>query len=309
MSYLIFTLCLLTAATAMAQVPRITFADIFTNSHCGPCATMHDAVDRYITSTERADNVIIVYHHIRVYADDPIYQANEIDPTDRARYYGQVLATPTVFFNGRRWNGPYSAWPQAMDTMTASSPVAITLTPTADPDSVYVDVRVSASTSIAGSMLYVGLVEDVRYRGRNGVEKHDGVLRAAFTAPAGVAVDVNPAEATTIRFAVQRRSLWDLSKCRIVAAVSDATSKAITQAAQAALPGTSTVAGPADTELVTEAMWFTLDGQLVQSALPHRILADVLAGGAPAEFPSGVAMLYVRTATGASAWRSIIHMR
>lgn len=309
MNVLLCLALVLLACSAHAQHGRVTFADIFTNSHCGPCASMHEAVDRHITRTPRADNVIVVYHHIRVYADDPIYQANQVDPTERARYYTQVQGTPTVFFNGVRWNGAYADWPQHLDGLPATSPVGVSLQPLVTADSVIVTVTVNTSEVLPSTSLYVGIVEDVTYRGRNGVEDHRGVLRAAFTPASGISIDAQPAAASVQRLAIARRSLWDLSKCRVVAAVSDIAMKSVQQAAQVAVQGPSRVGDVTDMDVAAEAQWFSLGGVPVfapRAALP---VAEIVRAGLPSSIPSGLYMLYVRTVTGTAGWRTIIHLR
>jgi len=224
---------LLLNSSAYCQQEAKVLVDIFTNSHCSPCATMHGAVNSSITSTARGKNVIVVYNHMSTYQDDPIYQANTTQPRLRATWLGGVSGTPTTFFNGVRQTGSYSQWPSLLDGLIAASPrysIVPVLTYTAD--SLILSYTISRSSVDGNPSVYGVLVENVTYKGRNGVSDHDGAMRALFTLVEGNQLSFNGDNVATGRIALARQGLWDITKLRVVVSVQDPSSKKSLQAQQ-----------------------------------------------------------------------------
>ena len=228
---LLIAILLFAPLLLMAQTSTV-LVDVFTNSHCSPCAGAHAAVNSSITSTPRASNAIVVYNHWSTYQDDPIYQANTTQPKLRATWLGGVSGTPTVFFNGTRKSGSYNDWPSVLDGLIAVPPsfaVLPTLTSTAD--SLILTYTVTRTSGEAMPTVYSVLVENVTYLGRNGISEHDGALRALFTPVGGNELVFNENIAVG-RIAIARQELWDATKLRAVISVQDPTTKRSLQAAQ-----------------------------------------------------------------------------
>ncbi|HCN04034.1 MAG TPA: hypothetical protein DIS79_00315 [Bacteroidetes bacterium] len=214
--FVLALICVLTAVPLRAQYPRKIVADIFTNSHCGPCASMHAAVNAHITSTDRSENVIIVYHHLPIYLDDPIYRANTVEPMQRAQFLGGVSGTPTVFFSGTRWTGPFANWPTFLDSRIGEeSPISIDIEAEVEDDSVITQVSITSASDL-NIRLYAAVVENVTYTGRNGVSEHDGAFRRGFTTPSGMPLNVSSTTSNTLRLAVPTQDVWNQDQLRVV---------------------------------------------------------------------------------------------
>ncbi|MBC8125336.1 MAG: hypothetical protein H7X70_06345 [Candidatus Kapabacteria bacterium] len=227
-------LAIFLCATFIASAQTSTvLVDVFTNSHCSPCAGMHNAVSASITSTFRANNVIVVHNHWRTYVDDPIYQANMTQPVERASWLGGVSGTPTVFFNGARKSGSYNDWPSVLDELIATAS-AYTIVPVLSytADSLILTYTATRNSPAGMPTVYGVLVENVTYTGRNGVSEHDGAMRALLTPVAGNPLEFNVDNVATGRIAIARQELWDLSKVRAVVSIQDPTTKKSLQAAQ-----------------------------------------------------------------------------
>ncbi|NQW30415.1 MAG: hypothetical protein HQ472_07880 [Ignavibacteria bacterium] len=226
---------LLVSGSAHAQHRQTVVVDIFTNSHCSPCATMHAAVDASIKGTALEQDVIIIYHHVRTYSDDPIYQENTTEPTLRGSYLGGVSGTPTVFFNGTRWTASYSGWTAYLSSESAMQTeyeVVGTLNTTAD--SATVTCTVSRNqTSSTDVNLYSVLVENVTYKGRNNVSDHNGAMRIGFTAAAGIPLTFDDNGQATVVLSAPIKSTWDATKLRAVFVIQDPATKKPLQAYQA----------------------------------------------------------------------------
>lgn len=227
-------------ATAYSQQAGVVLVEIFTNSHCSPCAGAHTAATSIITSTHRASNAIVVYNHWRTYQDDPIYQANKVQPEQRAAFLGGVSGTPTIFFNGTRQTGSYNNWAAVLDGLISVAPsytVAPVLTFTAD--SLILTYTVTGSGSGVTPTVYGLLVENITYAGRNGISDHDGSMRALFTPVEGSQLDFRGTTTATGRVAIARQQLWDVEKVRAVVSVQDPATKKSMHAAQ--ISATSTI--------------------------------------------------------------------
>lgn len=243
---------------ASAQTSTV-LVDAFTNSHCSPCAGMHNAVNTSISGTSRAANVIVVYYHWSTYLDDPIYQANTTEPKLRATWLGGVSGTPTTYFNGVRQSGSYSQWPSVLDGLIASVPAyAIVPVLTYTGDSLVLTYTATRNSQDGMSTIYGVLVEDVTYKGRNGVSEHDGSMRVLLTPVAGNPLDFNTDNVATGRIAIARQGLWDISKVRAVVSIQDPSTKKSLQAAQVSAQMATDVqeeafvaSGPATVEVVS----------------------------------------------------------
>jgi len=177
---------------------------------------MHAAVNAHITSTDRSDNVIIIYHHLPIYLDDPIYRANTVEPMQRAQFLGGVSGTPTVFFSGTRWTGPFVNWPTFLDVRIGEqSPISIDIEAEVEDDSVIARVRISSVADL-NIRLYAAVVENVTYTGRNGVSEHDGAFRRGLTAPAGRPIGLTSTAVSTLRLSVPKQDIWNQDQLRVV---------------------------------------------------------------------------------------------
>jgi len=304
------TIVALASTVVSAQVPSKVMMDVFTNSHCGPCATMHANVDAVITNTARKQNVVLVYHHIRVYADDPIYQANTVDPTQRAQFMRGVAGTPTVFFNGQRWTSSYAGWAAHLDALLAQTS-NIDVQAEAEFDEAYVTLTytiTSVDPAAQASNLYAAVVENVTYRGRNNVSSHDGANRAGLTPAEGVALEFDELGVAKGTARVLRRAGWDMSKLRVVLSVQNPETREQLQVEEVLVT-------PADENPTSVQEELELDNAtVVVVGIDGRVIfqgtanTSQLASLVPHDAPTGVYLARVTTGT-AQRTVPIIHTR
>lgn len=301
---------LMSLSPSLAQVPRKVMMDVFTNSHCGPCATMHANVDAVITNTARKQNVVLVYHHIRVYADDPIYQANTTEPTQRAAFLRGVQGTPTVFFNGLRWTSGYAGWPDHLDALGAQTS-NIAIDATAQVDDVWVTLNYTITRQgpqDAAPTLYAAVVENVTYRGRNNVSSHDGAKRAGLTRAEGTPLEFNEQNIAQGTLQVPRRAGWDLTKLRVVLAVQNPETREQLQAEEIVVTRADENATSVNEDLATDNASIVIVGIDGRVVFRGNAITSQLATYVPQDAPAGVYLARVVSATGLRTI-PIIHSR
>ncbi len=300
-----------------AQHKQTVLADIFTNSHCSPCATMHAAVESSIKGKSVEDDVIIIYHHLRVYADDPIYQDNTVEPGQRATFLGGVSGTPTVFFNASKWTTSFSGWPTYLSAeVQTQTDYDITGTLTTTSDSAHIVCTVTrGKENVADVNLYSVLVENVNYLGRNGVSDHNGAMRVGFTNATGVPMSFDANGVSNVRLSAPIKSNWDRTKLRAVFVAQDPATKKPIQAYQVLSDQPTSVqenvgesaftSGPARIEL------YSSTGELLgtSSILSHNSSAvESVASNLASHMPT--ALYYIRVTQGNAFYvrpRVILH--
>lgn len=256
---LVLTLC----AVLNADAQRSVFAEIFTNSHCSPCAAMHAAVNSHITTTQRDQNVVVVYYHLPVYLDDPIYQANTVQPMQRAQTLGGVSGTPTTFFDGVRQTGSYQAWPGVLDRLIdEASPLSISADMSVSADSVVVSYTIDRGDSPEALRLYGIVVEDITFRGRNGVSDHSGAMRTLLTPVQGQNLSFNEAGKSSGRLSVPNAPVWTLQNLRVVLSLQRSTSSTSLSVLQVE-PSTTSVDDTGTTNEETRVAVFDVSGAIV----------------------------------------------
>jgi hypothetical protein len=144
-----------------------------------------------------------------------------------------VSGTPTTFFNGTRQSGSYANWPASLDALLAvSSDFSITSTLTYTADSLVLLYTIRRTSLEASPSVYGVLVENVTFKGRNGVSDHDGAMRALFTPVQGLPLNFDSENKASGRISIARKQLWDVAKLRAVVSVQDPASKKSLQAVQ-----------------------------------------------------------------------------
>jgi len=98
----------------------------FTNTSCGPCAAQNPIFQANILESNDGSVHHIAYHPWWPGSDDPFYQFNIPENTNRTQYYG-VNAVPKVFMRGNHWNGSPASitWNQIHADAKDGSPVRI----------------------------------------------------------------------------------------------------------------------------------------------------------------------------------------
>jgi len=295
---LCISLLLCSAFVAQAQSHTV-LVDIFTNSHCGPCASMHAAVDATIATTSRATRTVVVFNHLATYSDDAIYQANTTEPLLRAKWLGISSGTPTTFFDGQRQTMGYGPWAATLDGLI-EQPSAYVIEPnlTAPGDSLILEfwIRRTPGTSSQSVSAYAVLVEDVLYTGRNGVPEHNGALRALFTPVDGNLLSFDANNEARGRIAIQRNdAVWNSEKLRAVVSVQDPSTKRSLEAIQVPVSTTTDVQEQrADLDQPIDVDLVSISGTVLASQRRMEPVDDAMTSELLSGYSSGVYYLRLR---------------
>ncbi len=135
-----------------------TLVERFTNSGCGPCATLNNAWYNATTSQLIGSGAMthIVYNVDWPFANDPMYLLNSADDNLRRGYYG-VNAVPWIDINGTDFNtgSGSAAFVSAVNNGNAEfAPFSIVLTPEIFPNNV-INVHVTINRD-AGDVTVFG---------------------------------------------------------------------------------------------------------------------------------------------------------
>ena len=251
---------------ANAQDQRTILVDVFTNSHCSPCRSMHNAMDTHVGETQRSANVVEIYNHIRVYADDALYQYNTTEPFARGQHLGGVRGTPTAFISGARFQSSWSGIGTAIDAALAQEVrYSITSDARVVDDMIVVNVTVQNLTMDDTPVaLYGVVVEDVMYRGRNGVEDRKNVYRRGLTTAEGTPLTFNEQGVATLMLEIPVDEVWDLSMISVVTAVQAQNGTDVFEANDAPLNMATSVQEFNDAAPIDRVEVFNLMGELVR---------------------------------------------
>jgi len=146
------------------------------------------------------------------YSDDPLYQANKSDPAARNNYYGPYSSTPDVFFDGAIQSHSYIDWSKTLDGLikNKTSPLKIILSGMTETGKINLKSEISRIGDINQTdlVLHFVAVENIHYLGRNGVSRHDNVMRKMYPTPAGEPFSINDNEIKEIDTIIELDSSW-----------------------------------------------------------------------------------------------------
>ena len=224
---------ILIASLSYGQNQRKVLVEIFTNSHCPLCPPAHKSLSAFEYSDTSAEHVSFIFYHMPFpYSDDPLYQANTSDPSARNSYYGPYSSTPQAFFDGKGEPNSYNTWGTMLDGLVKnSSPLTISLSGTTGNDKINLKTVITRNGNISQTDLVIHyiVVENIHYAGRNGISRHENVMRKMLPSPAGEAFTINDNEMKEVNNAIDLNSAWNTDSLKVVVFVQSQSSKVVYQ--------------------------------------------------------------------------------
>ncbi len=146
--------------------PRLSIVERFTNSQCGPCASINSAwYNSTIAGLLSTQSIAHIVHNVNwPSAVDPMYLLNAVDNASRWTYYG-VNAVPWIVVNGATIGTDQSSVVSSVNSGNAtSSPFKIVITPEKFSNNIItVKVKIyrdsADATTFTKTILRLGLVE------------------------------------------------------------------------------------------------------------------------------------------------------
>jgi thiol-disulfide isomerase/thioredoxin len=222
---------------------RYVLVEMFTNSDCPLCPPAHAALNGFVAKDTNAKHVNFIYYHMKFpYPQDPLYQANTADPAARNSYYGPYSATPDAFFDGKAQSNSYSAWAGRIDNeVMVVSPFNISLSGMRSDTTFTVEAQVSALDSVAADdlVLHFVVVENVTYRGNNGVSPQFYVMRKMLPDADGMPMSVSVGSTKKFSQEIDLQPTWIPDSLSVVVFIQSKSSTTVYQSAR--IPYSSTV--------------------------------------------------------------------
>jgi len=233
LSFILLTFFLVTQI-CFGQYQKKVLIEDFTNSHCPLCPPAYNALYSFKdTDTNSAHASFIYYHMPFPYSDDPVYQANKSDPAARNNYYGPYSSTPDVFFDGAIQSRSYTDWSKTLDGLikNQTSPLKISLGGVKGSNNINLKSRITRNGDINQTdlVLHFVVVENIHYLGRNGVSRHDNVMRKMLPTPAGKPFSIKNNESIEIDTAIDLDSGWIADSLGVVVFIQSKGSKTVFQ--------------------------------------------------------------------------------
>jgi thiol-disulfide isomerase/thioredoxin len=229
----LLSMVILITALSFGQNQKKVLVEMFTNSHCPLCPPAHAALYAFEDKDTSSKHVSFIYYHMPFpYSDDPLYQANKTDPAARNQYYGPYSGTPDAFFDGKVQSDVYSNWGPALDKLVKdSSPLIITLKGTRGNGKITLMTQVSRNGIINQNDLVIHfvVVENIHYQGRNGISRHENVMRKMLPSPAGDLFSINVNETKEIDTTIDLDSSWNPDSLKLVVFIQSKSTKEVYQ--------------------------------------------------------------------------------
>ncbi len=239
-SFFIAAVLLSTAISALA-VQRLVLHEHFTNASCPPCAAANPA-HRAMMAALGHDTVAGIAYHVWWPGVDPMYNLNTSEVQTRTQYYN-ITGVPHV-----KIDGTWGTTPSSTNTATvrnqirnryfnSPSPCAIELNAYVSGEtSIAFDVTVTAESDItANTRLFVVLITDtIQYTsppGSNGETLFEDVFRDGWPNMTGQAFSLTAGQQAEFSGSLNRQAGWLASDLRVIAFVTNYTSKEVHQAA------------------------------------------------------------------------------
>jgi|GEM_PF-979148 len=200
--------------------------EVFTNSHCGPCGSSYTYMNNNINNKPIKDSFIFVYHHISTYSDDKLFQESKTFTTPRAQWYGNIQGTPTYVVDGKKLNNFTTIESEVNSQLAKSTDVSVMTKVTLIDNQLMLKTEISSMTA-KNYLLNIAIVEDVEYKGRNGVSTHKNVSRALPTTFAGTNISVNANQLYTSNNELNVAGIWNIDNISVVTWLQDPQTKEI----------------------------------------------------------------------------------
>ncbi len=207
----------------------------FTNASCVPCAQQNPVFQGNILTKNVGNIHHIAYHSWWPGNNDPFYQYNIQENTDRINYYG-VNAVPDMYMRGNHWNGGPAAVTQNLinEDQKSGSPIRVKVSETVSgaDHNVTVEVQSVGTPPTGNYVLMVAVVEsDVTFAtppGTNGETYFPNVFRKFLTGSSGNPISfASQGSSTSASFTYQMDPVWDSTKIYLVAFVQNTATKEV----------------------------------------------------------------------------------
>lgn len=200
--------------------------EVFTNSHCGPCGTSYNYMNNNVKNQNLNENLIFIYHHVSTYQDDKLYQESRSFSNPRAQYYGNIAGTPTYFVNGKKLNNYTTISNEVNLELAKNSILNMNSKVILQNNKLLINSNIIPNISGTYSINHA-VVEDIIYKGRNGVEDHKNVMRNLNPSVSGKLLDLINSTEINNQNEINLDPIWNLEKLSIIVWIQNPTSKEI----------------------------------------------------------------------------------
>jgi hypothetical protein len=226
---------------SQAKSQRTILVEEFTNASCGPCAAANPAFNALLQSGTNPEKCVPIKYQTNWPGFDPMNTQNPSEVATRVTLYG-ITGVPHTQMDGMVWHNHPNSFTQAVidGRYPVSSPFTMTLNHTisADFDSIYVTVVITATDVITGNLvLHTAILEDVIQfatpPGSNGETEFFNVMRKMLPNATGTALPGSwtVGQTQTVDFALALPSyIYSLAQVSTAAWVQDMTTKNVHQA-------------------------------------------------------------------------------
>lgn len=220
----------------MAQVPKKSIVEHFTNSNCSVCASRNPGF--YANLNRQANVLHLAVHPSSPYSSCRLYQQNDAANDARTNYYGIYGGTPRLVINGSviPSGNDYAANSLFTPFINQTSPVSIRIEQRKfGVDSVQskIIIKTVSANNINSASLFVSLAENtVNYSGNNGESIHYDVFRKSLTAATGQSITIPRAigDSVVVVFSSPSNAVWNFNKIYTLAILQETASKSLIQA-------------------------------------------------------------------------------
>lgn len=229
---------------------RLVLAEEFTQASCGPCASANPTFNALLDAN--STKIISIKYQTDWPGVDPMNDQNPAQVATRVTYYS-VSGVPdaridgdTLLTMGSSYTGYPNNFTQAKlnQEYAVPAPFTINLTHTisADFDSIYIDVTVTASASVSGTLkLHTAIIErHIHFAtapGSNGETDFYNVMRKMLPSDQGQALQASftNGQSQTFHYGVPLPTyIYNMNEVAVVAFVQDNANKHVHQAAYSA---------------------------------------------------------------------------
>lgn len=220
----------------MAQVPKKSVVEHFTNSNCSVCASRNPGF--YANLNRQANVLHLAVHPSSPYSSCRLYQQNGAANDARTNYYGIYGGTPRLVINGSviPSGNDYAANSLFTPFINQTSPVSIRIEQRKfGVDSVQskIIIKTVSANNLNSASLFVSLAENtVNYSGNNGESIHYDVFRKSLTAATGQSITIPRAigDSVVVVLSSPSNAVWNFNKIYTLAILQETASKSLIQA-------------------------------------------------------------------------------
>ena len=233
----------------IAQIPKKTIVEHFTNTKCSICASRNPGF--YSNLSNQPGVLHLAIHPSSPYSGCLLYQQNTTENDARTNYYGVYGGTPRLVINGSVISSAANYADNALFTpyLQQVSPASIKISQIKyGNDSIRsrVVIKTVASHTLGALSLFVLLAEDtLNYTGSNGEPKHFDVFRKSLTSTSGISVTLPSAIGDSIVFSDKAtvQSFWNFSRINTMAILQETANKSLVQSAKSSATNLFTLTG------------------------------------------------------------------